>query len=105
MPGWERSDRRQRLPENWPAIRRRILIRDQHRCTVRDLDGKRCPEPATDVDHIRPGDDHSDHNLRAICEWHHDRKSGHEGGQAAAKARARHRRKFNRQEAHPGALA
>ncbi|MEU4155709.1 hypothetical protein [Actinoplanes sp. NPDC026670] len=72
---------------------------------MRNLDGVRCPEPASDVDHIRAGDDHSDSNLRAICAYHHDRKSGREGGLAAAKARARHRKKFNRQEAHPGALA
>lgn len=78
---WQGSDRRRRLPRDWPLIRRRILERDGYQCTWTDQ-GKRCPEPATDVDHRHRGDDHSDANLRSLCSWHHARKSGREGNAA-----------------------
>lgn len=104
MPGWKGSNRREELPPNWPSIRIRILARDGHRCVHRDIYGHRCTEVATDVDHIRPGNDHSDANLRSLCSWHHDRKSAREGAQAVAAARKYHARKFRREEPHPGAL-
>ncbi|OKI19325.1 HNH endonuclease [Streptomyces sp. CB03911] len=81
---WTNSDRRSRLPGNWPVTRRRILRRDGQRCTALFSDGRRCEQPATDVDHIIPGDDHSDANLRALCGWCHKTKSASEGGTAAA---------------------
>ncbi|MFI8084378.1 HNH endonuclease [Kitasatospora sp. NPDC086009] len=81
---WTTSTRRERLPANWPRIRRRILHRDGHACTATFSDGRRCGMPATDVDHIIPGDDHSDANLRALCGWCHAQKSASEGGTAAA---------------------
>ncbi|KPC89936.1 HNH endonuclease [Streptomyces sp. NRRL F-6602] len=84
---WEGSTRRQRLPKDWPARRRRVLRRDGHRCVELYSDGRRCTQPATDVDHIVPGDDHRMENLRALCSWHHARKSAHEGGTAAARTR------------------
>ncbi|GIE98943.1 hypothetical protein Ari01nite_64080 [Paractinoplanes rishiriensis] len=102
MSGWEGSDRRARLPANWPAIRRRILRRDAHRCTARTVYDERCSEPATDVDHIEPGDDHRDANLRSVCEWHHRRKSGREGAAARAAVWRRNQSKYRRSEAHPG---
>ncbi len=104
MPRWEGSDRRQRLPADWDKIRRRILRRDGHRCTHRDEYGKRCEEPATDVDHIVAGDDHREANLTSLCGWHHQRKSSREGALAKAKARRRADRKFRRTEDHPGLL-
>lgn len=104
MSGWQGSDRRERLPANWPAIRKRILRRDGHRCTARDQDGDRCPEAATDVDHVRRGDIHEDWNLTSLCEWHHDRKSATEGATAAAIQRAARRKKYRRTETHPGFL-
>ena len=102
MPGWENSDRRQRLPADWPVIRRRILRRDGRRCTVRDAYGVRCSEPATDVDHVLAGDDHRDANLRSVCRWHHQRKSSREGAAARAVQWRRNNRRFRRSEAHPG---
>jgi 5-methylcytosine-specific restriction protein A len=106
MPGWNNSDRNSRLPDNWKSIRARILRRDGYQCTAirDDGEGLRCPEPATDVDHIRPGDDHRDTNLRSLCDWHHRRKSSSEGGRAMQLARQRAARQFNRSEAHPGSL-
>ncbi|GGN40200.1 hypothetical protein GCM10010109_68990 [Actinoplanes campanulatus] len=100
---WQGSDRRQRLPQNWPSIQRRILKNAEFRCTVR-TEGKRCTEQATEVDHIRAGDDHRDSNLRAICGWHHQQKSSREGGEAYAANRRRQAAKFKRTEAHPGLL-
>ncbi len=84
---WSGSDRRSQLPRNWAAIRRRIIRRDEGRCTALYSDGRRCELPGTDVDHIVPGDDHRDVNLRLLCPWHHQHKSSSEGGTAAALTR------------------
>jgi 5-methylcytosine-specific restriction endonuclease McrA len=65
MAGWAGSTRRGRLPGNWRAIRQRVLDRDGGVCQIR-LDG--CTGWATEVDHIVPGDDHGEHNLRAACQ-------------------------------------
>lgn len=82
-----------------------MLRRDGYRCTVKLTYGERCPEPATDVDHIVPNDDHSLDNLRAICEWHHDKKSGSEGARAAHFRRRAISKKLRRPvETHPGLL-
>jgi len=109
MPSqWATSDRRQRLPDDWEKRRVRVLRRDGYRCTERvTVTGgtEQCPERATDVDHIRPGDDHSDGNLRALCSWHHQKKSSAEGGRAYAARRRQIARRFRRVETHPGLLA
>jgi 5-methylcytosine-specific restriction protein A len=60
VTAWSGSTRRQRLPQGWAAIRTRILQRDHFRCHVCGYGG------ATEVDHVNPGDDHSDTNLAAI---------------------------------------
>lgn len=97
---WKGSTRRARLPKDWPKIRARILKRDGYRCTVLLESGLRCPERATEVDHVIAGDDHADRNLRAICRDHHREKSAHEG--ATARSRVPLRRP---PESHPGLLA
>ncbi|MFE5828757.1 HNH endonuclease [Streptomyces sp. NPDC056508] len=89
---WAGSNRRQRLPKDWPAIVRRIKRRDRHRCTTVFETAGRCTQRGTDVDHIIPGDDHSDDNLRLLCRWCHSKKSAREGGQAAALKRVSERR-------------
>lgn len=104
MPGWSGSNRRQRLPADWPKIRKRILKRDGHTCTHSDDDGIRCAELATDVDHVRPGDDHRDENLTSLCDYHHKKKSGAEGARAAAAKRQRMDNRYRRSETHPGLL-
>jgi 5-methylcytosine-specific restriction endonuclease McrA len=86
------------LPRGWERIRARILIRDGGRCTVTLQDGTRCTAPATDVDHINGHADHSDANLRAICGWHHRRKTSAQ----ANKARKRVTQRYP-SEKHPGA--
>jgi 5-methylcytosine-specific restriction endonuclease McrA len=86
---WSGSTRRSRLPKDWPAIVRRIKRRDQYRCTTLFEVSGRCTQRGTDVDHIIPGDDHSDDNLRLLCRWCHTQKSSSEGGTAAARMRVR----------------
>ncbi|MFF1919701.1 HNH endonuclease [Streptomyces sp. NPDC058221] len=87
MSGWSNSTRKQRLPRNWAALRRRVIRRDGGQCTARYSDGRRCELPGVDVDHIIPdslgGSDDMD-NLALICTWHHAQKSSSEGGTAAA---------------------
>ena len=105
VPQWAGSDRRSRLPANWSAIRKRVLRRDGYRCTFRDPDDReRCAESATDVDHILPGDDHRESNLRSLCGFHHRKKSSSEGGMAQAAKRREIDSRFRRREEHPGAL-
>ncbi len=104
MPNWSGSDRRSRLPKDWPKIRLRVLRRDGGQCTALTEAGERCVSTATDVDHIRPGDDHSMENLRSLCSWHHRQKSSREGAAAAHARRRAIEQRFRRDEAHPGLL-
>ncbi|MEV4492712.1 HNH endonuclease [Micromonospora coxensis] len=109
---WEGSTRRERLPKNWPALRARVLKRDGYVCQFvwRNERGRmeQCGKPATEVDHIRPGDDHSMENLRAACHACHQYKSSREGGSVGGQVVARMRRetngRFRRTEQHPGLL-
>lgn len=96
--GWETSDRKARLPDDWAIRRVRVLRRDGYKCQARDSVGVKCGDPANQVDHVEPGDDHSYENLQALCRWHHARKSSAEG-HAARKPRARQAREPER---HPG---
>lgn len=97
---WEGSDRAQRLPKDWPRIRRRILIRDRRTCQI---NGPGCLGRATEVDHIDPGDNHDPANLQAVCTTCHAHKSAREGGAASAAARAA-RPRLRPQPKHPGLL-
>lgn len=102
--GWAGSDRSSRLPADWAKIRQAIGERDGWRCQWFDQ-GKKCGRPGNEVDHRRPGDDHSPGNLRVLCSWHHGRKSGREGAQALAAKRKQIDKKFRRPaEKHPGLL-
>jgi 5-methylcytosine-specific restriction protein A len=74
---WANADRRrQTLPRGWEKLRLMILARDPL-CQ----DGRRCKGMAlsTQVDHIRPGTDHSLENLQGICRDCHAAKSAAEG--------------------------
>lgn len=79
---WQNSDRRSRLPADWPKIVAKVKQRDEHRCRAVLPSGKRCPRRGTDVDHIIAGDDHSLGNLQLLCPDHHTAKSSAEGLQA-----------------------
>ncbi len=98
---WAGSNRRAELPPDWPQRRARILHRDAHRCTATMSDGSRCTWPATDVDHIEQGNDHSDTALTSLCRWHHQQKSSSEGA-AARKAQGGYLTQRRSPEPHPG---
>jgi hypothetical protein len=66
--------------------------------------GDICGALATDVDHIKNGDDHRDSNLRALCGPHHRQKSSREGAQAANANRRKIAQRFVRDEDHPGLM-
>ena len=73
---WAGSTRKSRLPADWERLRSVVLQRCGGRCEWDD--GGRCPYPATDVDHVAPGDDHSLANLQGLCAAHHLTKTGKE---------------------------
>lgn len=92
---WDTSTRRDRLPANWPILRRQAIARAHGRCQdthhAAGCDGK-----AVEVDHIEQGDDHSPTNLQALSAACHARKTRLDNGYwAAVPAPA---------ERHPGAL-
>lgn len=104
MPQWAGSDRRSRLPADWDRIRKRILRRDGYQCRFVDEYEGRCTDLATDVDHIRAGDDHRESNLQSLCGVHHRRKSSKEGAEAQRVRRQEIGGRFRRTEAHPGLI-
>jgi 5-methylcytosine-specific restriction protein A len=105
---WETSDRLQRLPDNWGALKRVIKARARRtsklgiaQCEQRLPSGKRCPRLGTDCDHKIAGDDHSESNLQWLCPTHHERKTVKE---AAEGRRAFKRSKYRPSEDHPGTI-
>ena len=79
---WD-TDRKARLPKDWPRRRLRILRRDRYQCQMPVYEGgPPCLAPANQVDHKLRGDDHSDENLWSLCRPHHARKSSQEGNAA-----------------------
>ena len=97
---WDRSTRASRLPGNWGTLRRKVLERDNYRCTwvVVTREGRyRCERKATEVDHIQRGDDHSLENLRGLCHEHHDIKTRREGIEQRMKNKAEVRKRFRRE--------
>jgi 5-methylcytosine-specific restriction endonuclease McrA len=86
-PAWQGSNRRLRLPADWSkpgGPRNRVLNRPGGRVCALKLPDV-CVGHATEVDHIKRGDDHSDSNLQPACQPCHARKSALEG--AAARPR------------------
>lgn len=94
---WDGSDRRERLPEDWPARRAACIAAAGGRCQALLPSGARCPRPATDADHKVPNDDHGPRNLQALCKHHHGKKSAGEGNAARRRPSAK-----RPAEDHPG---
>ena len=84
---WKGSDRKSRLPVDWERLRKAALTACGHRCQWVE-DGVRCPFPATDVDHIVPGDLHILENLQGLCGEHHLTKTGREARAVQLKRKA-----------------
>lgn len=84
---WTGSTRKQRLPRDWPSRAKAVLARDKGVCYVCGGSG------AEAVDHVRPGDDHSMSNLKAIHQdrppFCHRTKSAREGAAASNLAQGR----------------
>lgn len=100
MPQWKGSNRKSRLPADWDRLRVPVLKRCNYRCEWVE-DGIRCHLPATDVDHIIPGDDSRPANLQGLCNPHHLIKTGRE-----ARALQLERKKLLRlpEEKQPGII-
>jgi len=94
------TDRASELPDDWPAIRRAVLDRDGGQCVWKLPSGARCPNEATDVDHIGSRHVHEKWNLRSLCSGHHAKRTASQGAQEAAARRALPPRRRKSQE-HP----
>lgn len=80
---WAGSGRRSRLPADWDkpsGPRQRVFARPDGRVCALRFDC--CIGYATEVDHKRRGDDHSDGNLQPACRPCHAKKSAMEGAAA-----------------------
>lgn len=98
---WDTSTRRARLPKGWARhYRTPVLERDGHRCRIQRPG---CTGTATEVDHIKPGDDHSLTNLQAACTWCHRKKTDDEAAAARAATPALTTKRPT--ESHPGLWA
>lgn len=95
---WETSDRRLRLPPDWPQRVAEVWKRDRGQCTWRLPSGARCPRKGADVDHRVPGDNHDLRNLQLLCRHHHDKKTQREAFAGRRKTKKRP------EERHPGML-
>lgn len=99
MSGWENSDRRSRLPKDWPQRVRDVKKRAGGRCEWHlPVSGKRCPRKGTDVDHKQNDDNHDLRNLQLLCPAHHQRKTVRE----AWRGKQRRKPRPKPQERHPG---
>ena len=84
---WSTSDRKERLPANWDAIRARVKARAKGRCeAAQHVAG--CPRTGSHCDHINHGDDHSLTNLQWLSKPCHDAKTRVEAAEAHGITRA-----------------
>ncbi len=97
---WATSNRRQRLPPNWAAIRAKVKARANGRCEA-DIHHPDCNGHGTDADHITPGDNHAMWNLQWLSEPCHRAKTARE---AAARNRTRAAMRKRKPEPHPGGI-
>jgi 5-methylcytosine-specific restriction protein A len=100
LPQWKGSNRKSRLPADWERLRRVVLKRCDGRCQWVE-DNRRCRFPATDVDHIKPGDDHDLLNLQGLCGKPHLTKTARETNAARAERKKLERRP---EEPQPGLI-
>jgi 5-methylcytosine-specific restriction protein A len=96
---WETSDRKDRLPADWPKLVALVKKRAGGRCEWRLPSRKRCPRDGTDCDHRVAGDNHALSNLQWLCAAHHAKKSSMEGRKAKSDRRAL---RYRPPAPHPG---
>lgn len=80
---WSSSDRRQRLPTNWPALVAQVRRRAKGKCEAKHH-AVGCTRVGRDVDHIKQGDDHSLANLQLLSGPCHDVKTRLDNGYTTA---------------------
>lgn len=97
---WSTSDRRQRLPADWPKIRRQVKARAGGKCQATQHTPQ-CNGTGTDADHIQQGDNHSLDNLQWLSEPCHKAKTARE---TAARNKRNAKLKRKPKEQHPGRL-
>lgn len=105
MAHWRGSDRKQRLPPNWPTLRRQAKERAGGICEM-VAHGYRCTEVGTDADHIEPSGSDDLSNIQWLCRKHHLQKTGRDSHHLRRKkikaAKARFEKRFGHQEVHSG---
>lgn len=100
--GWETSNRRQELPDNWGELVKAVHARSGGRCEVVRSSGRVCGRPADGgVDHYLDPFDHRLEALKDTCHWHHSKKTAAEGNAAKALLKAMRKRPA---EGHPGRM-
>lgn len=99
MP-WSTSDRRHRLPPDWPALKAHTRKRAGNRCEAHHHH-PRCDGTGQEADHITPGDDHTPDNLQWLNAHCHKFKTAAES--AARNSQAAELRKRPAED-HPGRL-
>lgn len=80
---WATSDRRDRLPDDWPKRVAAVKRRAKGRCEATHH-APECSGRGRDVDHITQGDDHSIDNLQYLSSPCHARKTRLDNGYTAA---------------------
>ena len=97
---WKGSNRKAELPPDWDIRRTRVFRRDGYRCTAPTAYG-RCPQVATDCDHVGDKLNHELENLTSLCDAHHKAKTAQQGVEARAGRKAARKRP---PEVNPGAV-
>lgn len=95
---WTTSDRRFRLPRNWPELKRKVKHRARGLCEA-ERHHPDCDGIGTDCDHVVQGDDHSLTNLQWLSAPCHRAKTNDEN---AARNRANAALRRRPTEQHPG---
>lgn len=97
---WSTSDRRQRLPDDWPKRVAQVKARAKGRCeATRHAHG--CTGTGAECDHIVRGDNHDITNLQWLSTPCHKAKTAAEN---AADRKARQAMRQRPREQHPGAI-
>lgn len=74
---WTSSDRRKRLPNNWPQLVTQTRQRANGKCQALKHH-PRCDGNGTECDHITPSDNHNMSNLQWLNTWCHQQKTQQE---------------------------
>lgn len=100
MGGWYGSDRSDRLPRDWAAIRVMVRERAHNRCQA-SVHSVLCNGIGDDCDHIVPGDDHSLANLQWLNHNCHKLKTARESAERNARRACQRRHPV---EKNPGSF-